>query len=83
MIFLIIVNYLALGLLFVGLFYMHYCQKLNWFVYFCFIFSAIVFIVYALFIIDVFVMVQNFIFLGFDGVGFVQMVKKRNGGKSV
>jgi len=78
-----VLNYIALGLLMSGLFYMHYSQKLNWFVYFCFVFSAVVFVVYAIYLTDVYVFIQNMLFLLFDGVGVVKMIKvKKNGNPS-
>ncbi|MHA1403793.1 MAG: hypothetical protein ACTSSI_08515 [Candidatus Helarchaeota archaeon] len=73
-------NYVALIVLFSGCSYMHLTQKLNWFVYFCYIFSALMFAIYAVYLLDVYVLIQNTLFLVFDGIGVIKMLKvKRNG----
>jgi len=76
-------NYTALAVLFIGCFYMHYFQRLNWFVYFCLLFSASVFVIHAVLILDVYVFIQNSLFLTFDAVGVVKMYRvKKNDNSS-
>lgn len=74
---LVILNYCALGILFFGSFYMHHWQKLDKIVYFCYISSSIIFLLYAFVLIDIIFSIQNIIFLLFDMMGVVEMIKKR------
>lgn len=73
----LIVNYTALGLLFAGSAYMHVKQVLDKFVYFCYVVSSVIFVYYAILLIDSIFFIQNCIFLLFDTLGIFRMMKKR------